>query len=214
MLPVPPGTLLKRHRIPKPAPQDEEFYGVDDFNVGGEVTFYGRTFRLCDCDEFTRKFLTKLGIRVGEPEAMPDDPYTSHRDAEEDAMQPLRPYERRDKLGKFLAHDGQVLRFQGLWDDRESVAGEKHHLVVLYYLADDTVEVTEKLAPNSGRTQTQILKRQPLPRRLQPLPLPGAVADRTLLNTFGDVGTGHSMIDRFVSAGMQGVVFCVFVFLY
>jgi hypothetical protein len=45
------GTLIKRHRIPKP---DGSNYSVRDFNLGQNVVFYDKTFRLVDCDAFTR----------------------------------------------------------------------------------------------------------------------------------------------------------------
>ena len=75
------GTIIRRHRITKPAPYDDEFYTVEDFNVGNEITFYGRTFKITNCDEFTQNFLRKLGVRVQCPESVPGDPYTSHRKA-------------------------------------------------------------------------------------------------------------------------------------
>ena len=40
---------------------------------------YGRTFRITDCDEFTRNFLSKLGFEVPPPEPAPEDPYTAYR---------------------------------------------------------------------------------------------------------------------------------------
>ena len=42
---------------------------------------YGRVFKLTSCDEFSRNFLTKLGVRVPPPEGTPTDPYTDHRKA-------------------------------------------------------------------------------------------------------------------------------------
>jgi hypothetical protein len=60
----PQGTILKRHRAPLPAPNDDRFFTYDQFNVGAEVSFYGRVYKLIDCDPFTRNFLTKLGVRV------------------------------------------------------------------------------------------------------------------------------------------------------
>jgi len=39
---IPQGTLIRRHRIPLPAPNDDEFYNVEHFNVGNELVFYGR----------------------------------------------------------------------------------------------------------------------------------------------------------------------------
>lgn len=72
---------MRRHRIHKPAPNDECFYTVADFNVGVNLELYGRVYRLVSCDKFTDDFLRKLGVRVNEFEAMPDDPYTLHRSA-------------------------------------------------------------------------------------------------------------------------------------
>ena len=76
------GTLIRRHRIPKPAPYDDLFYTVEDFNVGKEVTLYSRVFKITDSDEFTRNFLGKLGVKVNQPNTtIPDDPYMQHRKA-------------------------------------------------------------------------------------------------------------------------------------
>jgi len=38
----------------------------------------------------------------------------------EDTQQPLKPYEKRDTLRQFLDHDGHVLRFYCIWDDRQN----------------------------------------------------------------------------------------------
>ena len=42
----PTGTLIRRHRIPLPPPNDEQFYTVENFNVGQEITLYSRTFKI------------------------------------------------------------------------------------------------------------------------------------------------------------------------
>jgi hypothetical protein len=60
----PQGTILKRHRAPLPAPNDDRFFTYDQFSAGAEVSFYGRVYKLIDCDSFTRNLLTKLGVRV------------------------------------------------------------------------------------------------------------------------------------------------------
>lgn len=78
---LPQGTILRRHRIAKPPPNDEQFFNVDDFNVGKEISLYGRTYRLTSCDEFTQNFLRKLGVKVALPEKIPGDPYSNVRKA-------------------------------------------------------------------------------------------------------------------------------------
>lgn len=47
---IPQGVLLKRQKMPK---SSTEFYTVRDFNLGINVTFYGKTFRVVSCDGFT-----------------------------------------------------------------------------------------------------------------------------------------------------------------
>lgn len=40
------GTLIRRHRIHKPAPEDDLFYTVEDFNVGKQIIMHGRPFQI------------------------------------------------------------------------------------------------------------------------------------------------------------------------
>ena len=75
------GTLIRRHRIPRPAPYDDEFYTVEDFNIGKDINLYSRTFKITGCDEFTQNFLRKLGVKLNQPQDTPSDPYMSHRQA-------------------------------------------------------------------------------------------------------------------------------------
>ena len=58
-----------------------------------------------------------------------------------------------------------MLRFYGVWDDTASEYGERRYLIVTYFLADDTVEITEVVQPNSGRDgSATFLKRCKLPK--------------------------------------------------
>ncbi|CAH8430283.1 unnamed protein product [Schistosoma intercalatum] len=191
------GTIIKRHRISKPVPNEHLYYTVHDFNVGKEFVAYGKTFRIVSCDQFTSNFLRKLGIKLGKPESIPDDPYSIHRKAFTESMQPLRPYERMDKLRQFLDHDRHVLRFFCFWDDTESLYGDPREMILNYFLADDTIEIREIIPANSGRDAVPcFLRRQKLPRTIASIPLPGVVTDRTLLNVFGHPQRGgHYILD-------------------
>ena len=40
------GTLVRRHRIPLPPPDDDKFYTVEHFNVDTELTFYSKRFKI------------------------------------------------------------------------------------------------------------------------------------------------------------------------
>jgi hypothetical protein len=49
---IPQGKLLRRHRFPK---NDQgETYNFRDINLGQNLAVYGKVFRVCDCDAFTR----------------------------------------------------------------------------------------------------------------------------------------------------------------
>ena len=83
-----------------PPPRDDLFYTVEDFNVGNQMVFHGRVFQITvsiperlsinltsfcsfeskDCDEFTQKFLIKMGVRVGAPVECPTDPFSKFRE--------------------------------------------------------------------------------------------------------------------------------------
>lgn len=81
------------------------------------------------------------------------------------AMQPLRPYEKLDTLRQFLDCDRHVLRFYCQWDDRDSMFGDRRWMELHYFLADDTVEILEKIPPNSGRDGVPVfLRRARLPK--------------------------------------------------
>ena len=65
---IPQGSFVKRHHIPKGR---GEFYTVLDFKLGTDLTFYGRTFRIVDCDAFTAQFFEENNLELGEPEDYP-----------------------------------------------------------------------------------------------------------------------------------------------
>ncbi|KAJ3020680.1 EF-hand domain-containing protein 1 [Thoreauomyces humboldtii] len=163
---IPQGVLIKRQRLPK---NSTEFFTARDFNLGQNVTFYGKTFRVVDCDVFTRKYMNETEhITLNNPERMPEDPHEQHR------LRPTRAYvagpKPPDKLKRFLENDRKVLRFFCVWDDRLSMFGELREFVLHYYLVDDSVEVREVQKPNNGRDPFPILlRRQQLPKAFHEL---------------------------------------------
>ena len=59
---MPHGNLVKRHRIPLPKDANglfsgKKFYVKDDLEIGKDLEIYGRTYRIVDCDAFTRQFM-------------------------------------------------------------------------------------------------------------------------------------------------------------
>ncbi len=49
---IPQGKLIRRHKFPK---NDQgQTFSWKDLNLKQNLSVYGHTFRICDCDEFTR----------------------------------------------------------------------------------------------------------------------------------------------------------------
>lgn len=135
---MPQGKLIKRQRLPK-NDQGATWHWTD-LNLAMNVVFYGRTFRLVNCDEFTKDFLESEGKSLNQTESVPNDPYTESR------KQPLRSYTTPsdfDKLKKFLELDRSVLRFYAMWDDKDAMFGEIRKYLIHYFLVDDSVEIRE-----------------------------------------------------------------------
>ena len=72
---------------------------------------------------------------------------------------------RRPILRSGLRVVPQVLRFYCIWDDRQRLFGDRQPFRLHYFLEDDTVEILEEPANNSGRDPFPIfLRRTPLPQ--------------------------------------------------
>merc|ERR1712159_888734 len=173
---IPQGAFIKRHHVPKGR---GEFYTVVDFALGTDITFYGRSFRIVDCDSFTAQFFEENQLELGQPEDYPYNPhdlyYNAMKEREvmtrgsssvktDDLMHWTeamlgRPTNliNEDKLAQFLKYDRKVLRFYCLWDDTPSLYGEQRKFVLHYYLADDTIEIVESYKVNSGRDPFPLL---------------------------------------------------------
>lgn len=167
---IPQGKLIKRQRLPKNDLGDHWHW--KDFNLNIPVVFYGKTFMIYDCNNWTEEFLKSEGKVLNPREKCPMDPYTSTRD------QPLRSYKTPsefDKLKQFLELDRKVLRFYCVWDDRDSMFGEIRPCVLHYYLVDDTMEIREVHSPNDGHDPFPVLigrQRMPIDRNNIPASFP------------------------------------------
>lgn len=185
---IPQGTFVKRHICPK---GDGSNVTYNDLVVGGNVHIYGRTFRIVACDAATRAWFEESGIPQPEDIGFPDDSYTTLREtlkvrdtgADSSTFRgkksnPLKRFMEAslgnasnvqrcgipDSLKRFLENDRKVLRFYGVWDNRDAVYGERIFFRIHYFLSDDTMEVLEQHQPNSGRDRfPALLKRQRIP---------------------------------------------------
>ncbi|XP_017782894.1 PREDICTED: EF-hand domain-containing family member C2-like [Nicrophorus vespilloides] len=200
------GTMIARQRIRLPAPMDDNFYDILDFNVGREIEFFGKVFKITDCDKFTRNFLNRAGIAIPDPINTPNDPYLDNRHKETRCLLPKKPNNKIDTFGQFLKFDKKILRFYGYWDDRDSDFGEFHDLEIYYYLADDTIEIKDIIPPNGGRdTGSLLMKRSKLPKVYKGLPGPGQNAPDTILNVLGYGLAGGRYIFDSLNCGKEHV---------
>ncbi|KAJ4457827.1 putative flagellar protofilament ribbon protein rib74 [Paratrimastix pyriformis] len=141
---IPQGVLLKRHQVPK-TDDSGAHYTFDDLNLGTEVTFYGITYRIVDCDEFTKNFFQRANVALGPVGEYPVDPHAIRQaESRPHPRQTVAPNPEKLALRQFLRNDRQVLRFFAVWDDREQ--------------------------PYAGASV--FARRQRLPRQLQGLPDP------------------------------------------
>ncbi|KAG8235664.1 hypothetical protein J437_LFUL016037 [Ladona fulva] len=200
---IPQGTLIHRQRIQKSSTHDDSFYDIADLNIGKEVELFGRVFKIIDCDRFTRVFLNRIGIPVPDPVQCPEDSYMKIREKEKLQLEASKPPRTRHSLAQFLAHDRQVLRFWGYWDDRETPHGLLHHLRLHYYLADDTIEITEEGNKTEGLEMGPVfLRRTKLPKNFSTVGLPGDDFGNplTVLNVLGhSFKKGHYIYDSLSS---------------
>jgi len=207
---IPQGVFLKRHRIPKG--DSGAFFSIHDLNVGANVLFYGRNLHIYSCDPFTKTFLEGSGIAVPAEEPVPEEPLEVYRESlKKISFGPPQPrYDdltrfseaklgrasnvlQPDKLKKFLDNDRKVLRFFCVWDDRNSLYGDRRPYVLHYFLADDTVEILEVNEANNGRDPfPMMLKRGKLPN--QPLEVDALGPTKSYTHyTYNDLRVGGSI---------------------
>ncbi|KAJ0402241.1 hypothetical protein P43SY_008233 [Pythium insidiosum] len=173
---IPQGTFLKRCRLTKP--DGTTPYGPEDLHIGMDFPIFGRTFKLYDCDAFTKH---ERGVDVGTPIDIPKDEYTMTRDQitrlcggdhekfygkiryplktymEASLGNPIRSRLQSEKKRKFLANNRKVLSFNCEYDVRDQLYGDLMAYTLNYYLEDDTVEIKEVIKPNSGRDPFPLL---------------------------------------------------------
>lgn len=162
---IPQGGFIRRHRIVK---DGRSHFTASDFNLGIDITFYGRTIHIVDCDQFTAQWYEAMGRPLSNAEAVPDDPYTKLQEFRLSYKQRTSaPKPEMDKLRQFIQNDRKVLRFFGSWDDREAMFGDIRPFVINYYLADDTISIGEVHDSNAGRDSfPSFFKRAPLPKTM------------------------------------------------
>jgi hypothetical protein len=169
------GKFLLRHQVPKPQPRSQrqqQYYHLEDFEIGAELKFYGRTIKLVDCDEPTRAYLREVyGKEMGFPLEIPGDEYSVSRSRMTPSPTGRSYFAPMSTVGRgitegFFKYDRQTLCFLCCTDDSEKVYGDALHFRLYYYLADDTMEITPHFVSRDGRDHVQkYLKRCRIPKQ-------------------------------------------------
>jgi hypothetical protein len=167
---IPQGTLIRRHRFPGP---NGGYLSHDDLRIGQDLHIYGKTIRVTNCDPFTRDYYSHLGIELDAPHTDEIDPFLATREAinKKCAKQPRTAEKnyREVMLGgghmnadmqQFLEKDRKVLRFYAVLDDLNTPQFERRPFILLFFLADDTMEIREMYPLNCGRDSFPIFFRR------------------------------------------------------
>jgi len=166
---IPQGQLIRRHRFPGPS---GGYLGWQDLQVSGNLHIYGRTIRIVDCDPWTRNFCNAEGMDQGQPEQAEIDAFAESMPNKESFAGIPKTAERQYRevmlggghvnadMQQFLEWDRKVCRFYAVLDDLSLPVFERRPFQILYFLADDTVEIREQYPLNSGRDNFPIFFRR------------------------------------------------------
>jgi Ca2+-binding EF-hand superfamily protein len=170
---IPGGQLIRRHRFPG---LEGGYLSWKDLIVGDDLVIYGKGIRLTDCDDFTREWCAREGIIQGQPEPTEQDAFMRsqteirRRNMEETGNpRTAEKVYRENMLGgghvnadmqQFLEWDRKVLRFYAVLDDLRTPQFERRPFIILFFLADDTVEIREQYPLNCGRDNFAIFFRR------------------------------------------------------
>uniref|UniRef100_A0A1I8NPH2 EF-hand domain-containing family member C2 n=1 Tax=Stomoxys calcitrans TaxID=35570 RepID=A0A1I8NPH2_STOCA len=156
------------------------YYKDQDLQIGTVLNVYGRAVVLTDCDEFTKTYYRKkYGIEDFSPAPVPyrsDDastarrrerilpPYNgwgSYEDSEGNCIS-VEPKPPQADFKKFIQLDRYILRFGAkvLSTIRENC---ERMFIISYFLSDDTIQIFEVAARNSGFLGGEFLKRSRIP---------------------------------------------------
>lgn len=166
----------------------QEYYDIDDFKIGNVLQIYCRKFHIVDCNASTREYvLSHRGWKEEDVTPLPfpmdtfEEAYKSKMMREsgvpgvdrkrkmndlKEVMESMlgKQFSNTDR-GAFLECGQDTLSFHAIWDDRQRLYGDLQFYRVLYFLADDTIEVIPIHKKNDGRYPSpKLLKRMKLPK--------------------------------------------------
>ena len=175
---IPQGNFIKRRRTKlfEKDPELKRELCWKDLNLGQNISIFGKSFRLCKCDQFTQDFYAKNGITLNPPEEIPEIDFSSkfsmidfdkiHKNIAE-----MKEYTEvglggghpNGGLEQFLENDRKVLRYDISWYDPYDK--EEKYYKLHFYLADNQIEICEIKVNNSGKDDfPKLLRKSKLPK--------------------------------------------------
>ena len=148
------GLFLKRGRVT----------GLDilQVEIGGVLRIHGHEFYIYDADKLTRDYFSCHGKPLGDPVIIPvgdvrrNLPRTT--ESKRENFEPLGRSLHVDsrKVMQYLENDKKVCRFFAVLRSDD----QTRYFSLLYFLADNTVEIRENMQPNAGRDECSVFFRR------------------------------------------------------
>ncbi|XP_055341813.1 EF-hand domain-containing family member C2-like [Paramacrobiotus metropolitanus] len=162
--------FLRRQRVPK-TDNPAKHLTLYDLNVGQPVVIYGRQHMFYKCDDYTRATMTHMGFEVPDDLPAPVSQFAIANNANKGMVETLHRHINPDfQFAHFLKNDGKVLRFYAVHDDRQAMYGDRHCLLIHYYLGDQTMEVLKSVAGANGKPRwVPFVRRGKIPKRTHDL---------------------------------------------
>ena len=197
------GYFVKRQRCQKEG-EKGVYITWRDFNLRSEIFLFGKKFRICDCDAFTKFYYADNGYSLNQPEEIPEIHFEDkfkNVDFEQNKknIAEIKEYievglkggHPNKTLKQFLENDRKVLNFDISWFDDKYDKEEKVYKMN-YYLADGKIEVREIKVNNSGKDPFPLLLRKmKLPKKPQFTYCPGLLTKEDVYYTPKDLILGN-----------------------
>ncbi|XP_024147728.1 EF-hand domain-containing protein 1 [Oryzias melastigma] len=148
------SVLMARRKIPKkikpgafpscvmePSHLDvDEYYSPKDFQLGQTVTLLARSFLLCDCNNFTKKYYQE---NHPDMEMKPLEMTEGFETAPNETFRPADAQKAPPKVEKNLENHNKVLRYKAKLDSPHP-EDQDRSFVFIYSLFDKTISIFEK----------------------------------------------------------------------
>ncbi|XP_033209842.1 EF-hand domain-containing protein 1-like [Belonocnema kinseyi] len=173
----PVSMLLKKAKVPKnwkdlPPPYPGiymergdpdvvEYYTPKDLMIGDTIFIFGRRFFLYDCDAFTRKYYSGM-LGIVQPARL--DPPIKNKKSKKICRLPSHDSTppKKDAI-RHILNFPKRLRYS-MKMDAVHPEDQDRNFILEYNLSDDTILISERAKPNSGRKSGIFLSSRPIPK--------------------------------------------------